>query len=121
MKLLIVDDSQVIRNKIKRSVLDEFSAVYRAEDGAAAIKIVQIERPELVTMDLTMPEMDGVECIQQIMALAPKTRILVVSALNDKETAIKALNYGANGFLCKPFSEQELSEAIHKVIALRFA
>ena len=63
MKLLIVDDSLVIRNKINRSLLTKFDSVWRAVNGIEALEIVDKHRPNIITMDLTMPEMDGVECI----------------------------------------------------------
>jgi len=119
MKLLIVDDSLVIRNKINRGLLKEFDSVSRASNGVEALEIVKRERPDIITMDLTMPEMDGVECIEHVMEVAPQTYILVISALADKATAVKALMLGANGFLCKPFTEQELTEAIAKVLDLK--
>jgi len=118
MKLLIVDDSLVIRNKINRGLLKQFDNVSRASNGLKALQMVKDEQPDIVTMDLTMPEMDGVECIEEIMKIAPKTYILVISALADKATAVKALSLGANGFLCKPFTEQELNDSISKVLEL---
>lgn len=121
MKLLIVDDSLIIRNKISRSLLAKFSKVYRAENGTQALELVSRNKPNVVTMDLTMPEMGGVEAIQKIMAIAPSTHILVVSALADKTTAIKALTYGANGFLCKPFTELELSNAIERILTIELS
>ncbi len=116
MKLLIVDDSLIIRNKINRTLLERFSKVLRADNGQKALDIVVKEQPNVITMDLTMPQMGGVEAIQEIMKVAPSTHILVVSALADKATAIAALTYGANGFLCKPFSEAELTQAIEKIL-----
>lgn len=118
MKLLIVDDSLVIRNKINRGLLTKFDSVWRAVNGIEALDIVDRQRPDIVTMDLTMPEMDGVECIEQIMTIAPQTYILVISALSDNATAVKALTLGANGFLCKPFTEEQLTNAIAKVLEL---
>lgn len=116
MKLLIVDDSLIIRNKINRTLLERFSKVLRADNGQKALDMVIKEQPNVITMDLTMPQMGGVEAIQEIMKVAPSTHILVVSALADKATAIAALTYGANGFLCKPFSEAELTQAIEKIL-----
>ena len=63
-------------------------------------------------MDLTMPEMDGIECKQALLRFDPKVNILVVSALNDKATAIQALKLGARGFVAKPFSDEELQIAL---------
>lgn len=119
MKLLIVDDSLVIRNKINRGLLKEFDSVSRASNGVQALSAVRKQRPDIITMDLTMPEMDGVECIERVMEIAPRTYILVISALADKATAVKALTLGANGFLCKPFTEQDLTDAIAKVLNLK--
>lgn len=119
MKLLIVDDSLVIRNKIGRCLLSRFTKIYRAADGQQAIEIAQRVYPDIVTMDLTMPNMGGVETVESLLEFAPKTAILVVSALADKATAIEALTKGANGFLCKPFSDMQLQRAIEKVLKIR--
>lgn len=121
MKLMIVDDSLVIRNKISRSLLAKFSRVSRAQDGEQALKIVRSDKPDVVTMDLTMPKVGGVEAIKKIMEIAPATHILVVSALADKATAIRALTHGANGFLCKPFTDAELNEAIERILKIELS
>jgi two-component system chemotaxis response regulator CheY len=116
MRLLIVDDSNMIRSRISRVVqgggLSNISLVGLARNGAEAIRIARATQPDVVTMDLTMPEMDGVECITQLLRFLPKTNILVVSALADKSTAIQALKLGARGFVAKPFSDDELKLAL---------
>jgi two-component system chemotaxis response regulator CheY len=116
-KLLIVDDSNIIRSKIARS-LAQFNVkiVGLVANGRDAVARFEAVHPDIVTMDLTMPEMDGLECIRAIARIDPKVRILVVSALADKATAIRALKEGAQGFLCKPFSEDELTEAMSELI-----
>ena len=73
-------------------------------------------RRDVVTMDLTMPRMDGIECISHLVALKPEVRILVVSALADKATAVEAMEKGANGFLNKPFTDRQLNEAIAELM-----
>ncbi len=118
MKIMIVDDSLVIRNKISRSLLSKFNRILRAEDGAKAIELVASERPDFITMDLTMPKVDGVSAIREILSIAPKTKILVVSALADKDTAIEALTLGASGFLCKPFTDSDINDAIARVLRI---
>lgn len=116
-RLMIVDDSNIIRNKIERSSEhSQFEIVAKATNGAEAIELFKKERPTLVTMDLTMPEMDGLECIRSLTTLDENVRILVVSALADKATGLKALKYGARGFVCKPFTEEGLLSALQKVI-----
>lgn len=117
MKLLIVDDSLIVRNAIARcaegSHLDE---VLRAEDGEEAVAMFTTHRPRLVTMDLTMPRLDGLGAIQAIRALEPQTSILVISALNSHKTALEAIRRGACGFLTKPFTEKEVIAALDDLI-----
>ena len=118
MKILIVDDSMVIRRKIERcDVVAHMEDIKQAGNGVEAMEIFPQYQPNLITMDLTMPEMDGVECVKQMIAKDPDARILVVSALTDKETAIQAIKNGARGFLPKPFTEEQLNVALQKVLA----
>lgn len=116
-RLMIVDDSNIIRNRIQRIYnANDFTLVATASNGAEALEKFEIFRPDVVTMDLTMPQMDGLECIEKLVARDSNVRILVVSALSDKLTGIKALELGASGFLCKPFSEEELAEALSELV-----
>ncbi|GAB1259026.1 response regulator [Aurantivibrio plasticivorans] len=113
LPIMIVDDSKIIRRKIERCQdASKFQVVATAKNGAEAIQQFQETRPSVVTMDLTMPEMDGIECISNLVAINPDVRILVVSALSDKATGIEALKKGARGFLCKPFTEDDLVNAL---------
>ena len=116
LKLMIVDDSNIIRNKITRAHnQSKFQLVATATNGVEAIEQFKQTQPDVVTMDLTMPEMDGIECITQLIELNPDVAILVVSALSDKATGIEALQLGARGFLLKPFTEQELESALEEL------
>ena len=116
-RLLIVDDSNIIRRKIERSHdLPNVEVVGSARNGREALELYDRLHPTLVTMDLTMPEMDGVECVVQLVQRDPNLRILMISALNDKFTAIDAIGKGASGFLCKPFSDRQLHDALRKLI-----
>ncbi|WP_394261538.1 response regulator transcription factor [Moraxella boevrei] len=117
-RLMIVDDSNIIRNRIQRIYnSDQFTLVATASNGVEAIEKFDTHNPDVVTMDLTMPQMDGLECIGKLVAKNPDVRILVVSALSDKATGIQALELGASGFLCKPFSEEELAEALAELVS----
>jgi two-component system chemotaxis response regulator CheY len=123
MRLLIVDDSNMIRSRISRVVqnggMPPVTLVGLARNGGEAIRIAKSTKPDVVTMDLTMPEMDGVHCIGQLLREQPKLNILVVSALSDKSTAIAALKLGARGFVAKPFTDDELRLALLEVADLR--
>ena len=117
LKMMIVDDSNIIRNKIARSLArHQIDIVAKSSNGEEAVRHFRENEPDIVTMDLTMPRMDGLECIRQLKKHKPSIRILVVSALADKATAIQALKEGAMGFLCKPFSEDELCDAIDELL-----
>ena len=114
---MVVDDSDIIRTKIQ-SVLGEeaFEIVGTAKNGLEAIQQFKELKPRVITMDITMPFMDGIETIEKIIEIDDEARILVVSALSDKATLIKAMQLGAYGFLCKPFTDLELAEAIDELI-----
>ena len=117
MKLMIVDDSNLMRRRIERSQnFEELEVVGSASNGVEALELFRQTDPDVVTMDLTMPRMDGIECIGQLVALKPAVRILVVSALADKATAVEAMERGANGFLNKPFSDRQFNEAIAELL-----
>ena len=117
LKLMIVDDSNIIRSKITRTLSQHhMEVVATASNGEEAISLFARTTPDVVTMDLTMPRMDGLECIRALRKLISRVHILVVSALADKATAIQALKEGAQGFLCKPFSESDLTEAMDELL-----
>jgi two-component system chemotaxis response regulator CheY len=117
LKLMIVDDSNIIRRRIERSQqIDRLEVVGAAVNGREAVDLFQRTRPDVVTMDLTMPEMDGIECVEKLVAINPKVLILVVSALADKATAVEAIEKGANGFLCKPFTDRQLNDALEELL-----
>lgn len=116
-KLLIVDDSNIMRRRIERSQqFEELEVVGTAANGLEAIEWFKKTDPDVVTMDITMPQMDGIECIERLVALKPAVRILVISALADKDTAVEAMEKGANGFLNKPFTDRQLNEAIAELL-----
>lgn len=118
LKLLIVDDSNIMRRRIERSQqFEDLEVVGTAGNGVEALEMFHKTDPDVVTMDLTMPQMDGIECISKLVQLKPAVRILVISALADKATAVEAMERGANGFLNKPFTDRQLNEAIAELMS----
>ncbi|HTT06888.1 MAG TPA: response regulator [Steroidobacteraceae bacterium] len=116
-RLLVVDDSNVIRRRIERvQNLPGIEFVGAARNGREALEMHERLHPTIVTMDLTMPEMDGGECVARLVERDPNILILVISALADKLTAIDAIEKGASGFLCKPFTDRQLNNALLKLI-----
>lgn len=116
LRLLIVDDSNIIRRKIERECDSAiYDVVGLASNGIEALRQFDQLYPHVVTMDLTMPKMDGIEAVDKMIARNPEVRILVISALSDIATGIEALEKGARGFLCKPFTGRQLSDALFEL------
>ena len=117
MKLLIVDDSLIVRRAIERTLArSRFTELRTASNGRLALEEFDRFQPDVVTMDITMPEMDGLAAVDAMIRRAPATIILVVSALADKSTAVEAIKRGASGFLLKPVTAQSIQEAMEDVL-----
>ena len=112
----IVDDAAFMRMSI-RKMLEEngFEIVGEAENGLMAIEKYQELQPEVVTMDITMPEMDGLEALRQIKKIDPAASIVMVSALGQEARMKEAIIYGAKGFIVKPFKEEIIVSALAKL------
>lgn len=115
-RLMIVDDSSVIRNRIAKLIADprlaDIEICGLASDGARAVELAREQKPDMVTMDLTMPNMDGEASIEALVSMLPNVRILVVSALADRVSALRAIMKGAHGFVLKPFRDQDIKNAL---------
>jgi len=117
MKLLIVDDSSVVRRAIERDLESgQITEVDQAGTGDDAVRLYGAKLHDVVTLDITMPGMDGLTCLDKIIEINPEARVLIISALRDKSTAIDAIKRGASGFLCKPINPSELKEAFELLI-----
>lgn len=111
MKLLIVDDSSDMRRTIERHLADyDLEIIGMAGSGLEAIEMVKLKVPDVVTLDITMPEMDGLACLDRIKVIAPDTRVMVITALSDKMTSLQALSKGARGYLFKPVTADDLKK-----------
>lgn len=120
MKLLIVDDSTIMRRAISKYLSSlNLHIVGTAANGQEALEIFKATLPDLVTMDITMPMMDGLACLEAILKIKPKTDVIIVSALTDQSTGLRALKLGAKAFLPKPFTEKQLIEEIQGVIGVK--
>ncbi|MDR1894612.1 MAG: response regulator [Spirochaetales bacterium] len=117
MKLLIVDDSHIMQRAIGKYLEnDHFTLVGSASDGEAAMQMFSQYLPDVVTLDITMPKMDGLTCLEKMLSLKPDAKILIVSALKDSITGLQALKKGAKGFLAKPFTAAELQNEIDEIL-----
>jgi DNA-binding NarL/FixJ family response regulator len=120
-RVLIVDDSAVARKNLVQILIELGHTVAgQAENGAQAFaQYVQL-RPDIVTMDVSMPGMSGGDTVSKILATYPEARIIVVSALSDRQVIVDALGRGARHFLLKPIVSQKLAEVMNVVLLQEF-
>lgn len=117
MRLLIVDDSSIMRRIIEKNLKDyDIEIIGMAADGEEALKIVKEKKPDVVTLDITMPGMDGLACLDEIMVAHPKAKVMIITALSDKLTGLRALDKGARGFLYKPVNAVDLAKAFDRLL-----
>lgn len=115
--VLIVDDATFMRMMIKDILINAgFTVVGEATNGRRAVELYAETRPDIVTMDITMPEMDGIMAIKEILKIHEDARILVCSAMGQRELVVEALEAGAQDFLIKPFKAESVIDAIHNII-----
>ena len=117
-KILIVDDAAFMRMMIKDILVKNgFDVVGEADNGARAIEKFQELRPDLVTMDITMPEMDGITAVKEIKRMDPGARVIMCSAMGQQAMVIEAIQAGARDFIVKPFQPDRVLEAVRKAVS----
>jgi two-component system chemotaxis response regulator CheY len=115
--VLVVDDSALIRANIKDVLAREgYQVVAQAANGAEAVALYQQHKPDLVTMDVVMPEMSGVEAAAKIVDADPDATIIMVSAMGQQALVIEALQAGAKDFVIKPFQAARLMQAVERAL-----
>ena len=114
IRLIIVDDHEVVRKGLRGflEMLDDFEIVGEGQNGTEAVKLATALEPDVILLDLMMPEMDGIEATREIIAGNPKARILILSSFIDEKTLFPALEAGASGFILKDVSPDDLADAI---------
>lgn len=115
-KVLIVDDAVFMRMKLK-DILEKngYQVVDEAQNGLEAIEKYKVTQPDLVTMDITMPEMDGVEALKEIKAFDSNAKVLMCSAMGQQSMVMDAIRAGAVDFIVKPFDSDRVIKALDKV------
>lgn len=118
MKILVVDDANLARAMLRKILEDNgYQEVLEAANGLEAIDLYQEHHPALVTMDITMPEMDGITAIKKIMEIDANANIIVCSALGQKEVVMEAISAGAKHFLIKPFEPDTVLKIIKALLS----
>ena len=116
-RILIVDDAAFMRMMIKDILTkNDFEVVGEAADGVQAIEKYIDLKPDLVTMDITMPEMDGIAALKAIKEKDPAAKIIMCSAMGQQAMVIDAIQAGAKDFIVKPFQADRVVEAIEKAL-----
>jgi DNA-binding NarL/FixJ family response regulator len=117
IRVLLVDDQQLVRTGFRMILADEpgIEVVGEAADGHRALEAVRLLRPDLVVMDIRMPNMDGVEATRRLMAEGSSTRVLVLTTFDADEHVVEALRAGASGFLLKDVEPADFVRAIHTI------
>ena len=118
IRVLVVDDHIVVRSGIEQvlATTDDIEIVGLAPDGQRAVEMVQALKPDVVLMDLSMPVMDGVEATRRIRALAPDTKVVVLTSFSDQARIMDAMAAGAEGYLLKHADPGQIMDAIRSVV-----
>ena len=117
-RILITDDAPFMRVTLRRILAESgYDIVGEAETGAEAISMYSQLKPDLVTMDITMPEMDGITALRAIRELNPEATVLVCTAMSQKNLVIEAMAAGAKDFLLKPYQRDRVLESVAKFAA----
>lgn len=117
-RILIVDDATFMRMMIKDILTkNNYQVVGEASDGLQAVERYKELKPDLVTLDITMPEMDGIEALKAIKQLDPSARIIMCSAMGQQSMVVDAISSGAKDFIVKPFQSDRVLEAIRKALS----
>ncbi len=116
-KILVVDDASFMRLNLK-NILEgqDYEVVGEATNGNEAVKLYQETRPDLVTMDITMPEKDGITAMKEILEIDPSALVLIISAMGQEAYIKKAIVAGAKHFIVKPFKKDNVLKVIEKVL-----
>lgn len=117
IRVMVVDDAAFMRMMLK-DILSKngYEIVGEAENGQIAVERFKELKPDLVTMDITMPEMDGITAVRDIKKLEPNARVVMCSAMGQQAMVIDAIQAGARDFIVKPFQPERVLEAIQKAL-----
>jgi two-component system chemotaxis response regulator CheY len=116
LRVMVVDDSSITIKKLTQ-ILEQIGhqVVCSCKTGAEALKYYQQYQPDMVTMDITMPDMDGIEATRQIISVFPKALIIMVTSHGQEQMVIESIDIGAKGYILKPIKADKLEEMVNQV------
>lgn len=120
LRFVVIDDALFMRNVLKKMIEQEegFSVVGEGSNGLEAIEQARIHKPDIMTLDITMPDMDGLKALEQVLKVSPQTRVIMVSAMGQQSLVLEAIKHGAKDFIVKPFEKSRVIQAIKNVMAI---
>jgi two-component system, chemotaxis family, chemotaxis protein CheY len=117
-RILITDDALFMRVTLKNILVNNgFEVVGEAANGVESVRLYKELKPDLVTMDITMPEMDGLAALKEIRSIDPDARVVMCSAMGQQNMIMEALSSGAKEFVIKPFQADKVTEALNRSLA----
>lgn len=116
--ILIIDDARLIREKLSAILSNQgHTIIGTAENGQEGLQLFKELRPDLVTLDITMPIMDGIETLKEIMRADPDASVVMCSAMGQQRLVVEAIELGAKDFIIKPFDDKRIIETIHFILS----
>ncbi len=119
-KTFVVTDDAIFMRTLLRKLLEQnqaFVVLGEAGNGFEAIEAASLHKPDIMTLDITMPMMDGIQAVPEILKVSPETRIIMVTAMGQQSMVIEAIKLGAKDFVVKPFEKTKVYQAIHNVLS----
>jgi two-component system, chemotaxis family, chemotaxis protein CheY len=116
-KILVVDDAAFMRLRVVKLLAEAGHDVTEAENGRLALEAYKRDRPDCVLMDITMPEMDGLEALEEIRKVDPEAKIAMLTAMGQQSIVLDAIKRGARDFVVKPFAPDRVLAAVSKLLA----
>ena len=117
-KVLVTDDSRFMR-KALRNIFEKFGhQVIEAENGAVALEQYEKEKPDLITLDITMPVMNGMECLQIIHDKYPEAKVIMLTAMGQQPLVLESIKLGAKDFIVKPLKTDVVMESVYRVLSM---
>jgi two-component system chemotaxis response regulator CheY len=115
-KILIVDDAEFLRVRTARLLAIEGFSVVEADNGTKAVELFQTEKPDIVLMDIAMPEKDGLAALKEILAEKPDAKVVMLSSMGQETLVLQAIRAGAKDYIVKPVEKDRILGVIHKIL-----
>ncbi len=117
-KILIADDAEFLRVRTARTLAVEGFSVVEADNGAKAVELFQAEKPDVVLLDLSMPEKDGLAALKEILALKPEAKVVMLCSMGQEALVLQAIRAGAKDYIVKPVEKERILAVVQKTLGI---